>query len=441
MRMVACFSATIMAVGIASWFATRTGLDAVVPLEAPTGHPLGADERADVSLSNPMFSVLMGFSDGSGMTVSESTATTLSAVYRAVSLVAGSIAQLPLRTLERADGQLGKRRVASLLDNPGGQRFTPAEWVELVVVHLLLHGNAYLQHIYGGAGQLVALHPVHPSQVVTEWDDSRPGGKVYKVTALNGDGTRTVKLDARTMTQIMGLSLDGLVGLSVVSQARLSLGTGLAGDKSANRMFRNGAMISGLVTPADGEDLDEDEARTAKDTINRVMTGPENAGDIPVMSRRLQFTPWQMNAVDAQFLQSRTFSVEEIARWFGVPPHLLALDGHTSNWGTGIQEQNRGLARYTLSPWTTLIQQRLTRILYSPSRFAEFDYSAFLQPSPEDEVRLLIEQVNAGLITPNEARAIRNMEPVAGGDALRIPAGAAVPSAAPAGPTDDEGSP
>jgi HK97 family phage portal protein len=418
--------------GLGGWFARHNGLDTVTATQEPS-----ADERA-LSVADPMLAFLLGYSVPGAPLVSESTALTLSAVYRAVSIVAGSIGSLPLRTLETtSQGQ--KQRVPSFLDNVGGDRYTPVEFAELATVHLLMRGNAYLQHIYDRSGRLVSLYPVPPICVTPEWDFSLPGDKAFKVNALGMDGRPEAEtFDSRTMTQIMGPSLDGLRGLSCIEQARLSFGTGLAGEKSANRQFNNGAMIGGLVSPADSEDdLDAAEAKTVKDAINRSMLGPENAGDIAVVSKALKFQSWQMSAQDAQFIESRTFSVDEVGRWFGVPPHLLGLVEKSTSWGQGIAEQNRGLARYTLTSWTGRIEQRLTRLLPA-GRFAEFDYTAFVKPSPEDEIGLLIQQVNSGLLTLNEARAIRNMGPLPGGDLPRTPAGAAVPGAAPAGSIPQE---
>jgi HK97 family phage portal protein len=387
-----------------------------------------------LSIGDPMLAMLMGYPSPDGISVSEATALTLSAVFRAVSLVAGAIGSLPLRGLERtAAGHT--ERVASFLDNVGGERYTPVEWSELSMVHLLLHGNAYLQHIYTGGGQLAALYPVHPLCVTTEWDDTRPGGKAHKVTGTHRDGTPYVRtFDADSMTQVMGPSLDGLTGLSCIGRARLSFSTGISGERSANRQFVNGSMVAGLVTPDGDDELTETEAKIVKENVNRTMLGPEHAGDIAVMSRRLKFQSWQMSATDAQFIESRTFSVDEVGRWFGVPPHLLGLTEKSTSWGQGIAEQNRGLARYTLTPWTGRIEQRLSRLLPG-GRSAEFDYSAFVRPSPEDEIALLIQEVNSGLLTLNEARAIRNMGPLPGGDLPRTPAGAATPGSAPAGST------
>jgi HK97 family phage portal protein len=173
-------------------------------------------------------------------------------------------------------------------------------------------------------------------------------------------------------------------------------------------MFGNGALIGGLVTTE--EDVTEDEARAIKSDLNRRTLGVKNAGDVAFVNRTLKFTPWTTSSKDAQFLESRAHQVEEIARAYGVPKVLLAQDG-ASTWGSGIAELNRGLAKFTLMSWTTRIEQRLSRLLARP-RFVEFDYAGLMQGAPAEEITLLIEQVNAGLLTPNEARAIRNLPPL-----------------------------
>lgn len=388
--------------------------------------------RDEVSIGSPMAAELfaLGAPNYSGVDISESSSLSLSAVYRAVALISGTIGTLPLRTLrETGDGM--RQRIGSVFDDPGGAvGLVPFNWKETTVCHLLLHGNAFLKHIYGGAGQIVALLPVHPLLVSVELpkagDQRRPvGGKWFVLTKT--DGTREW-LDATDMTHVMGMSLDGITGLSIISLARNGFGTALAGDRAAANMFSRGALISGMVTP-DGEDVEPDEAKDIRRAIDASVTGWENASTVPVINRRLKFTPWTMSAVDAQFLESRQFSVREIARWFGIPPHLLMETSAASNWGTGIEQQNLGLARFNLVGWTTRIEQTLSTLLARP-RWVEFDFAGLERPDPETEIRLLIEQVNAGLLTLNEARAIRNLPPV---DAPPTPAEQAqAPTEAPA---------
>jgi HK97 family phage portal protein len=366
------------------------------------------DARNLISISDPALVELFGASSPNyaGVSVGEGSVMGLSAVYRAVSLISGTLGTLVLRTL-RDTGDGMRQRMTSVFDNPGGQYGpTPYEWKETLVLHLLLHGNAFLRHVYGGAGQLLALELIHPLCVSVDQDLSRPGGKLFKATLQDG---RQVEYDALTMTHIPALCMDGLRGMSPISVARNSLGTSLAGDRAAARQFSNGALIAGMVTP--DEDVEPDEVKTIKAEIESKVTGWENAGGIPVINRKLKFTPWTMTAADAQFLQSRQFQIEEIARWFGVPPHLLMQTEKQTSWGQGVESQNRGLARFSLHPWAVRIEERLSRLLPNP-RFVEFDFSALERPTPEQEIDLLIKQVQAGLLTLDEARAIRNLPPI-----------------------------
>jgi len=380
-------------------------------------------ERTAISVSDPVLSTYFGLGteNYSGVEVGEGSALGLSAVWRAVSLVSGTLASLPLNTLAEPTPGI-KQRVDSFLDNPGKVcGMTPFEWKETVFAHQLLHGNAYLVHVRGGVGQLLGLVPVHPMcvsvELATRWPDGSPvvGGKLFHVSML--DGT-IVDHDASTLLHAPGLSTDGFLGLSVISAARQSIGTGIAGDRAAAKMFGEGSLISGLVS-ADGDDVEAEDVEEIRKSIERRASGWENAAQVRFINRKLKFTPWSISPEDMQFLESRQFQIEEIARWFGVPPHLLMQTDKQTSWGTGVAESNRGMGRTVLSPWATRLEQRLSTLLRG-DRSVAFDFTALERPSPEIEIGLLLQQIAGGLITINEARAIRNLPPIPGGDVLRI---------------------
>lgn len=365
------------------------------------------------SISDPNLASWLGVDlaeNHSGVTVNESSALGIPALYRAVALISGTIAQLPLRTLRTGpDGTTTPAR--SVFDAPGGQYGpTRYEWVETLLLHLLLHGNAYLVHRYNGAGGLDSLLLAHRSAVRHEQPpagaEERPvGGQWFHVTWDDGTITRH---DARTLTHIPAMTLDGLVGLSILDIARNSLGAAVAGDRAAARMFNKGALMGGIASL--DEDSDPDELVDARREINRAASGWENAGGIAVVNRKVTLSPWTMKAVDAQFLQSRQFAVEDIARWTGVPPHLLMQTDKQTSWGTGVAEQNRGLGRFCLSPWTSRIEGRGSRLL-SASRRLEFDFHLIERSAPEVEIGLIIDQINAGIIDADEGRAMLNYRP------------------------------
>jgi HK97 family phage portal protein len=242
---------------------------------------------------------------------------------------------------------------------------------------------------------------------------SGPEGTYRKYFVIRLAGGESLTLTEADLTHIPALSTDGVRGLSPIEVHRQAIGTGIAGDRATARMFGSGLLLAGLVSGDEG--LAQLKAK---------MSGVSHAGDIAFINAQLKFTPWSIPPADAQFIESRVHQVEEVARIFGVPPHLLGQTEKQTSWGTGVAEQNRGLARYTLMPWTTRIEQRLSRLLSRPT-IAEFDYSGLLQPAPEVEIPLLISQVQAGVLTVDEFRRIRNMPP--------LPAGAVPATAAPAG--------
>lgn len=393
------------------------------------GRPGDVETRASLSIGDPALAEYFGLNGTTlaGTRVDETTAVGLTAVYRSVAIIAGTIAGLPLRSLRTLpDGS--RERVPTFLDNPAGPGtdMTRFEWVELVMAHLLLHGNCFLQHIYNGAGALVGLWPIHPSAVTVrpiqnEEELANYGGpagvwrKYFEVSLADGS-TRTAT--AAELTHIPALGTDGVRGLSPIEAHRQALGTGMAGDRAAARLFGSGLLLGGLVS-AD-EELTAEEAREAAEGLRARMTGTDHAGDIVFLNRSLKFTPWTVPPVDAQFIESRNYGIEDVARIYGVPPHLLGLTEKQTSWGTGVAEQNRGLARYTLMAWTSRVEERLSRLLTRPT-MAEFDYAGLLQPSAETEIPLLIAQVQAGLLTVDEARRIRNLGPLPSGTATSPP--------------------
>ncbi len=157
------------------------------------------------------------------------------------------------------------------------------------------------------------------------------------------------------------------------------------------------------------------ETEKIKTLLDRKVAGWEHAGQLAVINRNLKFTPWAMTFADAQFLQSRAFQIEEVARWFGIPPFALMQTEKQTSWGTGIESQQRGLARTVLAPWTTRIEQALSPLL-PVEWFLRFDFTGLERATPAEEADLVISKYDAGLMTRNEARQKLGLPRVEGGD-------------------------
>lgn len=363
------------------------------------------------SIGDPALAEYLNYGwNESGESVTERSALAFTAFWRGVQIISGTIAGLPLKTYSDSKGE--RTPVASIFDDPCPQYFTRFEWVQFVMVHLCVHGNAYLLHQYNDAGALASLFPLHPSMVSVR--NETGVGRVFTVNIPGDDWGQNLELTEEDITQVMGMSLDGLTGLSPISICRNSLGAGLAADKAAARQFASGLMIGGLVTS--DENLEEDDAKAVVAGLKAKMGGVNNAGDLAFVNASLKISPWSMTSEDAQFLESRVHQVEEVARILGIPPHLLGQTEKQTSWGTGVAEQNRGLARYTLRNYTTPFEQRCSKLLSNP-RFVEFEYKGLLQAAPEVEIPLLISQVQAGLLSMDEARGIMNLPPLESSDA------------------------
>lgn len=368
-----------------------------------------------------------GVVDLAGVAVNQHTTLGLSAFYRALMLISGTLASLPLNSWREtgpaAAGMPPKRdRVASIFDDPDGpDDQTVFEWKESAFLHLLLHGRCGALKLRTEAGSLARLPLVHPlsfrvmqPSIAEQRDPARmPVGGVWFDVMLDTGVQR--RFDATDFWYVPGPALDGQEGISLLTHARTSLGTSIAADKAAAKVFASGALISGLATPEDeGLDISADIGQIRAE-LNRNVLGHENAGTIAVVNRRLKFSPWTMTAQQAQFLESRQFQIEEISRWTGVPPHLLMQTDKQTSWGTGVDEQNRGLSKFVLGHWANRFEQRASRLLPSPRR-CEFDFAALERPNYAVEAATDLQEVGAGVMTKDEYRAKRGRPPLTAAD-------------------------
>jgi len=347
--------------------------------------------------------------------VDESSALAIPAFSRGVGLIAGTIAGLPLKTYIGEGAN--RREVPSIFDDPTGPyEISPFNWVDMIVRHLVMYEEANLIELRNGAGALVGYYPVHPVNVSrVEWAGP---AKRFHVTDANGGstvyGTPSDPTDAGAILQILGPTCSGLRGTSLFRQHRRIFQIAQAAEKASARTF-TGALIGGLVTTDGDEDIEGDEAQLIVEKLNQKVSGTENAGRLAFINRHLKLTNWQMSNLDAQFSESRAFQIEEFARMLGLMPIHLAQTEKQTSWGTGISEQNLGLARFTLMQYTSRIESAINvKSNALPfSDFIEFDYKGLLQGTPKEEIALLLEQVAGGLLEVNEARAILNLPPTA----------------------------
>lgn len=355
-----------------------------------------------------------------GVAVNEKRAYGLTAYLRAISLIAGTNAALPLKVYR--NGSRERLTQPTVLDNPNPAQ-TPFEYWQTTYAHALGWGNAYSRKIRNGADVVTQVWPIHPSRVrveSVEITERNPEGKLFLVNGKHG----VERLTAWEIMQLPYLSLDGLSGLSPLQAARTALGVAVAAEDTAARLYGNGTRLSGVLQSKKG--LTETQADRLKSQWRRKVSGPENAGDIAVLDNDTEFKATVISPADAQLLESRKFSVTEIARLFGIPPHMLGDVEKSTSWGTGIESQTTGFVVFTDRPWLTMVEQRVTRELLpggwtAGTQFAEYSLEGLLRGDSKTRAEFYRVLIEHGIMSPNEARALENLTPVDGLDIYMFP--------------------
>lgn len=413
-------------------------------------------ENPAVPLSSVGLDSVFGttINNDSGESVTQDRSLSIPTVFRCVSLIAGIIAGCPLNIYKNP----GKKRPATInqaLDPQNSSTlYTPFELWELVLTHLLLWGNAYVLKIRNGNGDVVDLRPFWPGRVTPKLD--RNGNKIFVVKPVSPDAPDVTPGEAKypvyTPEQIMhipGIGYDGLQGLAPIQYARQAIGTALAGDKLAARFFANGTQLSGIiktVVPL----ANQDQADEIKRTWAFKNGGTGNGGGIAVLDAETDFQPLTIPPDQLQFLESRRWQTMEIARIFGIPPHLVGDVEKTTSWGTGIEQQNTAFVAYTLAAWANRIEQRVTReVVTTRGQVAAFDFTSLLRGDMSERFTAYSTGIQWGFITRNEARLREDMEPITGLDSplqpLNMQAGSVSsekldPNVKPLGPSQAPGS-
>jgi len=314
--------------------------------------------------SGSAYSFFMG-SSSSGKRVNERSAMQMTAVYSCVRILSEAIASLPLNVYRyNEDG--GKEKALShplykLLHDEPNPEMTSFVFRETLMTHLLLWGNAYAQIIRNGKGEVIALYPLMPDRMSVERDNK--GTLYYKYTKITEDaptmdGT-TVHLDASDILHVPGLGFDGLVGYSPIAMAKNAIGLAIAAEEYGSKFYANGAAPSGVLEHP-GTIKDPSKVR---DSWNAAFGGSSNSHKVAVLEEGLKYTPISISPNEAQFLETRKFQINEIARIFRVPPHMVG-DLEKSSF-SNIEQQSLEFVKYTLDPWVIRWEQSLFRALLS----------------------------------------------------------------------------
>lgn len=381
-------------------------------------HLLGVKAAAKLTPAD-LIEATGGSPSFAGPIVNEQTAMRTSAVFACVTLISGAVAGLPLHVYKRTRD--GRERTDhpyhELLNVQASPAYSAATFWEYAMTALLLSGDAFAWIVRGEDHSVIALVPLDPRGVRVSRDT---GGLAYEVT--DGAGKRT-KLAQADVLHIPGPGFDGLRGMSVVKiAAKESVALALAAEQSAARFFGNGAMPDfALVAPGS---VSKEAAEALRAQWVARYGGVANRHTPAILSGGLEAKQLTINSADSQLLETRRFQVADIARIFGVPPHLIGETEKATSWGTGIEAMGAGFVRYTLQRHLTRIEQEVNRKLFgvrSPY-FAEFSVEGLLRGDSSSRANFyraaLGGSAGPAWMTVNEVRRLENLAPEAGGDRL-----------------------
>ena len=403
-----------------------------------------ASSSESLSLTDPAdrwFGLDTGAQSNAGRRVTVDTAMKVSAVYACVNLLSKTVASLPLRMYRSTRDSKGRWKSTEEPNHPLNDllEFQPNRWQTawdfraLLQMHLSLRGNAYAEIISGPRGFADRLEPVHPDKM--QKVERLPDGTL-RYTFLDENNQRVVRLQDE-MFHLRSAIAPGLIGVSPVTYARETIGLALATEEHGARLFSNGARPAGAVT-LDKKMSDEAFARF-KTEFNKQYGGLHNAGKVPILEDGAKFTTIALTNEDAQFLATREFEIEEIARWFDVPLVLLHHMTKTSSWGTGVEAIMLAFVRNNLMPWLKCWTQGIRRDLISAPQIyeARFDVEELQRGDSKAQAEFFNKLVLAGVLTRNEAREALGYNWQEGLDEPLVPNSNAKPSDAPEEPASN----
>ena len=342
----------------------------------------------------------------SGKAVNERTAMQTSAVYACVRILAESVAGLPLHVYERtANGSKSTKPshpLYRLLHDEPNREMTSFVFRETLMSHLLLWGNAYAQIIRDGRGFPIALYPLLPDRMAVDRNES--GELVYTYQSDKGQ----VKLRRENILHIPGLGFDGLIGYSPIAMAKNAVGLALATEDYGAAFFANGANPGGVLEhPGVIKPEQADRLRESWQS----QFGGANAHKVAVLEEGLKFHQMSIPPEQAQFLETRKFQINEIARIFRVPPHMVG-DLEKSSF-SNIEQQSLEFVKYTLDPWVVRWEQSLQQALILPSEkatiFIKFSLDGLLRGDYQSRMQGYSTGIQNGFMSVNDVRGLEDM--------------------------------
>ena len=378
------------------------------------------------STSGSAYRFFMGNST-SGKRVNERSAMQMTAVYSCVRILSEAVAGLPLHLYQYTDKSSKEKAVDNplyfLLHDEPNTEMTSFVFRETLMTHLLLWGNAYSQIIRNGKGEVMGLYPLMPDRMTVNRDEK---GRLYYEYMVSSDDAKTLKdgtvrLSPYDVLHIPGLGFDGLVGYSPIAMAKNAIGLAIAAEEYGSKFYANGATPSGILEyPGTVKEPDK-----VRESWNAGFGGSSNAHKIAVLEEGMKYTPISISPNEAQFLETRKFQINEIARIFRVSPHMVG-DLEKSSF-SNIEQQSLEFVKYTLEPWLVRWEQAMQRSLIpqddKSKYFIKFNVDGLLRGDYQSRMQGYATARQNGWMSANDIRELENLDRIPaedGGDLYLI---------------------
>src|SRR5574344_1416194 len=295
----------------------------------------------------------------SGKRVNERSAMQMTAVYSCVRTLSEAVASLPLHFYKYDENGSKKKAIEHplyfLLHDEPNPEMTSFVFRETLMTHLLLWGNAYAQIIRNGQGQVIGLYPLMPNRMQVDRDATGKLYYQYRMQESDGQKSGTIILKPFDVLHIPGLGFDGLVGYSPIAMAKNAIGLSIATEEYGAKFFANGATPGGILEfPGTVKNPE-----AIRESWNKGFSGT-NSHKVAILEEGMKYTPISISPEQAQFLETRKFQINEIARIFRIPPHMVG-DLEKSSF-SNIEQQSLEFVKYTLEPWIIRWEQALNKV-------------------------------------------------------------------------------
>lgn len=399
---------------VSDWWSRLTGREQRSRAHASAGGTV-------LDPKDPNFAELLrgGFASISGRRVDDHAALRVATAWRCVSLISGAVAGLPIDLMRRVDERTRvpaeNSPLREILTVRPNKWQTAPEFMRLMMVWLLLRGNAYALKVRT-LDRLVGLLPLHPDRMTVEQNDDL--SLTYKYRRKDG---QVVTLAQTDVLHFRGMSLDGVTGLSVLSYARETFGLALDAETANANLYKNGAFVTGALRhPQKLSEAAYGRLRQSLDT----KSGADAAGQSLILEEGMEWQSIGMTAQDAQFLELRLFTAGDVALFFGVPPFLVNATEKATSWGTGLAQQKLAFYQFTLNEHLTALKSALRRDVLpanEPDLYVWFDEKGFMRSDFDTMLKSFAVSIQWGVLSPNDCRALLDLPPRDGGDVYLTP--------------------